>query len=298
MKRLKYEDVKLFIESQGYYLLSNEYTGSKCKLLVKCNRGHEPYNVTWSNFYNIGQRCNKCNIENRRNKIGDIKKFIENNGYKLLSKNYKDRNEKLKMLCPKGHVTFISWANFKKDRRCSECYKFKRLSKEEVKSFLNNFGYDLIGDYKSANRKIEILCPEGHIYQATYAHFYDGKRCPHCKKSTGEIRIIEYLKKNNINFNAEYVITNIEGVQYLRFDFYIKDFNLMIEYDGQQHFKPVEKFGGQEAFEKTKYRDSIKNKYCLDNNINLIRIPYWDYKNIEKILNNKLTILEGTSTTK
>ena len=298
MRKLKYEDVKQYIESQGYYLLSDKYTGSKCKLLVKCNRGHKPYNVTWSNFYNLGQRCQECNVENRRNKIDDIRKLVEDKGYKLISNTYKNRSEKLEMICPKGHTTFISWANFKKDRKCSECYKFKKLSQENVQKFLNKFGYDIVGEYKNANEKIKILCPEGHIYPATYGHFYDGKRCPHCKKSTGEIRISEYLKKNNINFNDEYIVNNIEGVQYLRFDFYLSELNTMVEYDGQQHFKPVKKFGGQEAFDKTQYRDNIKNKYCLDNNINLIRIPYWDYKNIEKILDEKLTILKETSTTK
>ena len=63
---------------------------------------------------------------------------------------------------------------------------------------------------------------------------------------------------------------------------------MAIEYDGQQHYKPIEKFGVEKAFEKTKFRDVIKNNYCKDNNINLLRIPYWDYNNIEKILNDYL----------
>lgn len=298
MKRLKYEDVKLYIESQGYTLLSDRYNGSKSKITVRCDRGHEPYDVVWSNFYNLNQRCPKCNIENRRNNIEYIRSFVKDKGYELISKTYTSRDNKLEMICPKGHTTFISWANFKKDRRCSECYKFKKLSQEDVKRFLNNFGYDVVGEYKTANKKIKILCPEGHIYSATYAHFYDGKRCPHCKRSTGEIRISEYLKKNKISFKSEYVVNSIEGIEYARFDFYIKELNLIIEYDGQQHFEPVEKFGGQEAFKRTQYRDSIKNRYCLENGINLIRIPYWDYKNIEKILDKKLTILKETSTTK
>ena len=72
----------------------------------------------------------------------------------------------------------------------------------------------------------------------------------------------------------------------MRLDFYIEDINLAIEYDGQQHYKPIEKFGGQEEFEKTIYRDKLKDKYCNDNNIQLIRIPYYDFNNIESILDN------------
>ena len=57
-----------------------------------------------------------------------------------------------------------------------------------------------------------------------------------------------------------------------------------IEYDGIQHFEPIERFGGKEEFSRTKIRDNIKTQYCKDNNIKLIRIPYWDFDNIEMIL--------------
>ena len=62
----------------------------------------------------------------------------------------------------------------------------------------------------------------------------------------------------------------------------------VIEYDGKQHFKPVDIFGGQDGFEETQLHDQIKTQYCKDNNIELIRIPYWEKDNIEEILNHKL----------
>ena len=78
----------------------------------------------------------------------------------------------------------------------------------------------------------------------------------------------------------------------LRFDFAILDkydnIFAVIEFDGAQHYKPVDFFGGVENFEKTKKRDSIKNKYCLDNNIEMIRISYLEFDSIEDIINEKI----------
>ena len=284
-KKFSYEEVREFIESVGYKLLSKEYIDAKHKILVKCpNEEHLPYEVSFGNFKH-GSRCPHCNIDNRRNNIEDIKKYVEKEGYKLITTEYKDRSQKLEMICPKGHTTFISWGNFKKDRRCSECYVCKKLTNKEVDIKLEQFGYKRISDYVNANSKMEIECPEGHRYFATYGHFYGGKRCPHCSKSNGETRVANYLNNNNLKFKDEYFITPNNNTR-LRFDFYLKEYNLAIEYDGQQHFKPVERFGGEEAFWKTVVNDAIKNAYCEDNNIKLIRIPYWDFNNIEDILDN------------
>ena len=67
-----------------------------------------------------------------------------------------------------------------------------------------------------------------------------------------------------------------------------KSINCLVEYDGEQHFQNREFFGGEEAFKKRQHNDQIKNQYCKDNNIKLIRIPYWDFDNIEDILNEEL----------
>lgn len=284
MKKLTYEFVKEYMESFDYVLLSKEYTGAKQKLLVKCpNENHQPYETNWGRFKR-GGRCPYCNLDNRKVDINYIREYANQIGYILKSTDYKNNSQKLEFICPKGHTTFISWGNFNKGRRCSECYCCKKLTDKEVSEYLNKFGYKLNSKYENANTKINIICPEGHEYTATYGHFYNGKRCPYCKSSNGEARIANYLNKNNIEFKKEYVIKTNEKM--LRLDFYIEDINLAIEYDGQQHYKPIEKFGGQEEFEKTIYRDGLKDKYCNDNNIQLIRIPYYDFNNIENILDN------------
>ena len=103
-----------------------------------------------------------------------------------------------------------------------------------------------------------------------------------------------YIKKildnNKIENTSEYTI--FIGDTYYRFDFYLPRYNLFIEYDGEQHYKPVRFFGNEEdaenVFKRTQEHDRIKNQYCKDNNINLLRIPYWETKNIKTIISNHL----------
>ena len=70
----------------------------------------------------------------------------------------------------------------------------------------------------------------------------------------------------------------------MSFDFYLQDLNLLIEYDGRQHFEPIKCWGGIDKFNNLKRRDKIKNKYAKDNSIDLLRISFTDKDNINKIL--------------
>ena len=112
-----------------------------------------------------------------------------------------------------------------------------------------------------------------------------------CLLSYYNMYIDQLLTSKNIIHKSEYTI-NIDG-NFYRFDFYLPEYNLFIEYDGMQHFEPV-RFHNQTdeemelTFELTKKRDEIKNIYCKENNINLLRIPYWEKENIETIIINHL----------
>lgn len=104
-----------------------------------------------------------------------------------------------------------------------------------------------------------------------------------CKQqSAGELKIATLLKENGINFQTQYRID--EFSMYSLFDFAIfdDDGNLLklIEFDGEQHYEPIEYFGGKEKLLIQQERDAKKNKYCADNNIPLLRVPYWDYSRL------------------
>lgn len=112
-----------------------------------------------------------------------------------------------------------------------------------------------------------------------------------CLVSYYNMYIEQFLNKSNIDHICEYPVV-IDGVRY-RYDFYLPKYNLFIEYDGQQHFEAPRYYGddtesNQAILKKTQEHDKIKNKYCEDNNINLLRIPYWEKDNVETIINNHL----------
>ena len=95
---------------------------------------------------------------------------------------------------------------------------------------------------------------------------------PDLSKSQLEIECIRILKKYKVNYIEQKTFNNCVYKIKLRFDFYLTDYNVCIETDGTQHIIPVEKWGGMEALRETIIRDNIKNKYCEDNNINLLSI--------------------------
>lgn len=116
------------------------------------------------------------------------------------------------------------------------------------------------------------------------------QKCPICKVHSNQSRGIKaikrYLKKNKIKFETEVRFEECKDKLYLPFDIYIEDMNLIIEFDGIQHFKKVDFFCSDDSnsFETTKKHDKIKNKFCKDYDINLLRIKY--NENIEKKLDD------------
>jgi len=111
-----------------------------------------------------------------------------------------------------------------------------------------------------------------------------------CLVSYYNMYIKQLLEQWGIEFIDEYRVY-VDGNLY-RFDFYLPKYNLMIEYDGSQHYVPAGWNQDKEKdlidFKKLQQRDQVKTQYCEDNNINLLRIPYWESKNIDTIIKNHL----------
>ena len=131
-------------------------------------------------------------------------------------------------------------------------------------------------------------CDCGNIISVRWEHLvgqnHDGHTisCGCYSKSAGELKIEQILNDNNINFQEQYIIPELS--QFMKFDFAIFDNNnnllKLIEYDGVQHFKSVEKWGGEEQLKIQQERDQRKNEYCKEHNIPLLRIPYTDFDKI------------------
>lgn len=299
MKKINYIEIKKFVENEGYTLLTseNEYFGMKTKLKTICPKGHY-WEVSASNFKH-GLRCAKCKKENKKELcFKKVKKYIESKGYELLETKYINNSTPMKMKCDKGHISFVSWANFKKGRRCSICYKYRKLTYDEVFNYFKKYEFKLLSkEYINAHEKMKVECPKGHIFSISYAKFYTGRRCPICNSSNGAQEIDNVLNSLNIDFEREKIFKDCKDIRYLPFDFYLPKYNCCIEYDGEQHYGINRTFQlTEENFNLIRKHDSIKDKYCKNNNIKLIRIPYWEFKNIKNILTQNLFI-EKPSTT-
>lgn len=287
-KKLTTEEVRKFIESFGYKLLS-EYKDSKTKILVSCpNEEHEPYYVQWGNFY-MGKRCPKCKTEklNRHFKKSteEVKEFIESKGLKWVNGEYKNYKSRLIIECSHGHQYEACYGTIHNGYGCPYCNGNAKLSYEYVKKEIEKYGYKLLSkEYKNAITPLLIECSHGHQYWVTWNKFQQKRRCPKCNSSTPEQIIFEWLDLHKILYVKEKIFKDCKDERYLPFDFYLPNYNICIEYDGEQHYKDVSFRGNKTKLEYIQKHDSIKTKFCIDNNIKLIRIPYWEFKNIEDIL--------------
>ena len=148
-----------------------------------------------------------------------------------------------------------------------------------------------LSNYKNGTTPIIIICnicnnkfkqiPKNHI---------KGAKCTFCNESNGEKAIEEYFLKENINYKKQYFFNDCRNKNPLRFDFYLPDYNLCIEFDGRQHNQSVDKFGGEKELLNNIFKDNIKNKYCdgSKNKPSLIRISYTQFNEIESILKKYL----------
>ena len=151
------------------------------------------------------------------------------------------------------------------------------------------FSYDKT-NYIKNQIKVIINCPiHGDFEQRPLSHL-QGNGCPNCSESKGEKIIAKYLDKNNISYYRQHKFDDCKNIFQLPFDFYIPKYRTCIEFDGKQHYEPADFFGGIEAFEKLKINDRIKDDYCEDNFINIIRIRYDQMDKIDSILNESFQI--------
>lgn len=157
--------------------------------------------------------------------------------------------------------------------------KFGKLTVIQFKYFDNN-----------SHSVWECQCDCGNKINVVKSNLISGSvaSCGCLKTSNGEYVIEQFLKDNHIFFKKEYTFDDLKSEKNypLRFDFYLPDYNLLIEYDGVQHFKDITFLNSSTI----QTHDKIKNQYCKENNLSLLRIPYTKFNNIKNILRENLQI--------
>lgn len=276
------------------YSLVN-YTKSSERIIIICPI-HGQFNQI-SNNHLIGQGCLKCSGSEKLTAESFINKAINVHGnkydYSLVE--YVNSKVKVKIVCPK-HGIFEQKPDLHTNHKngCPKCAGVGRTTND----FINDASekHDNKYDYSKAifekyNKEINIICPiHGEFEQKPYIHLM-GSGCQKCSESKGERKIALFLSNNLINFEKQKLFpdckNNLTGRD-LKFDFYIPVKNMCIEYDGEYHYEPwrlyFDKSEAKEKFLEVKKRDKIKTQYCRKRGINLLRIPYFELKNIDKII--------------
>ena len=172
-------------------------------------------------------------------------------------------------------------------------FEAKSLDQEEFiekSKLISDFIYSYEScTYTNTTTKIKLNCPKHGDFQVKpIEHILYGLKCKKCDESISTKKIKSILKKNNLNFIQQHKFEECKNKHQLPFDFYIPSKRTCIEFDGIQHFQPIEHFGGIKAYEQLKQNDKIKNDYCEENYINLIRIRYDQIDKIEEILRRNL----------
>lgn len=252
-----------------------------------------------------GHGCKLCQADKTKENLTStthefIKKATEKHRgkYDYSQVIYNGSKSIITIICKK-HGEFNQLAkNHLLGRGCNECKK--DLFRNSQEDFLNKcmfihgekYNYDL-ANYEYCKLKIKIICPDHGVFEQRAGNHSRGAGCPLCKSSTGEEKIRKILDKYQIKFKKEHMfktcVNPITGRK-LRFDFFVPKLNLVIEYDGEQHFRPVNGWGGDKAYHDVVFRDGFKTNWCKQNNINLLRIPYTELDNVEKILKTRLNI--------
>jgi hypothetical protein len=278
------------------YIVLDKYLNAHTKILMRHNTcGYEWY-VLPNNILS-GKRCPKCckTFPYTNDSIKEKIYNIVGNEYSVMG-NYCGMNNKTLMkhnICQ--HEWGVTLAHFiNGGTRCPKCFGNTPYTKETFKEKMHELvkdEYELISDCRNNRDKIKIrhnICK--YEWEVSPASFLSGRRCPECNASRGEKKIKKILDYNNINYQPQYtfddLMSNLGNL--LRFDFGIlnknNDLEHLIEYNGEQHYEWFPTWMTKEKYETIQYHDKLKYNYCENNDIPLLRIPYWDFDNVENIL--------------
>jgi len=270
------------------------------------------YEYVQSPYGHLSKRnsCIYCQKDSRgfTNIIKTTSEFIEQSKLKHGDKcdyslvKYISNIKKVIFICNNGHPNFKQTPkqHLKTKNPCPVCSNRERITKTRFVDESNDI-HDFLYDYskvcinkKSNNRsKVIIKCfKHGYFNQMIHKHL-GGQGCPDCRKSKGELHIKKILKRSDIKFVQQFKFYDCRYINPLSFDFKIVDMDICIEFDGEQHFNPIKRWGGSDNLNIIRLRDSIKTKYCRKNGIKLYRISYKDniiykMKNIIKQIKSEI----------
>ena len=282
-----------------------EYKDANSKVIIICPE-HGEFLQTPSSHTNQKQGCPKCSHQsypNTNEKFIERAKQIHGDKYSYDKVEYKNNKTKVIVTCP-IHGDFETRPdNFYHGAGCPKCgilmkpqcvpWTKEKFVERGKSLYGDKYTYDKV-EYKNSEEKVIITCPKHGDFKITPDNFLRGHSCPHCATSLLENKIKRLLDEHNIKYVQQKTFDWLKYNGLLKLDFYLPDFNIAIECQGLQHFRPIELFGGEENFKEVQKRDCIKKTLCEEHKIKLLyfsdtksRIPKFvikdKYKLIEEI---------------
>lgn len=267
-------------------------------VLVKCKKCDSIESHLLSNLFQ-GYGCRKCGKKKNLNFFECVPKNFD---YDLSETVYINKRTKIKYVCKKHGIqeqlplTFLQ-------RGCPKCARENGAKKRKkclpisTEEFIekaklihgDKYDYSLV-DYKNKFSNIKIICPTHGVFEQEARIHTQGHGCQSCNTSKGENTIQDWLKSRNISFEKQKKYPELKDKEQLSYDFYIPSKNLLIEYNGEQHYKNV--FNKPlHDFHRQLHHDWLKRKYAKKNGITLLVIPYTELTNINSILEERLNLL-------
>ena len=324
-KNMKRKTTKQFIEEaklvhgDKYDYSKVEYVNNKTKVCIICPEHGEFWQAPIKHLMG-GQGCPKCN------KKGNIKKenvnlisfkdmtnyqqmFIErskakhNNKYDYSKVEYKTTNTKVCIICPE-HGEFWQAPHYHlAGRGCPKCGRKIVTTETYVESALQIYGNKYIYsklEYVNRQTPITVICPEHGEFQINPIVFLSNKNSEHCpvcstKKNKNETKLFNVLQKTFPQLKIIRGYRNYKILGRKEIDIYFPNLKIGIEYQGQQHFKQIDIFGGEETFKKQLKRDVEKINECINNGITLFHFSYdnSDINNVDyDVLTDENTLIK------
>lgn len=266
MKKLNFSQIKKYIETIGWRLLSDEYVDSRSVLSCMCQQGHN-VQITWNRIQR-GQSCAECNRLKKKT-IEEVKAVLEERGWKLSSTEYVSCRKPINVECSNGHRIQMPWSSIRKNNSCPVCFGNAKKTTEQIKAFAESIGYELLEEYRNSHSKLSFRCPLGHVSKISPTNLKAGKRCPICREHVSQQIVRGFLEKHTgfrwktirpawLNFrNSSDSRFNLE------IDCWCEELQTGVEVNGKQHYafpNHCHKTAGQ--FAKQRERDLFKIEAC------------------------------------
>lgn len=280
--------------------------GTVIDFICKKHREKGVQSVDWSHFRTYKYGCRYCSGRGKTNK--DILPLIKNKDVELIS-DYLGNEKPINCKCKKcGNIwTTLPKTLITNGAGCPVCGRQKAnlsesKSHEQFVIELQNVNPDIevIGIYTGTHKKIKCKCKlDGTIWYGYPSNLLNKSAgCPTCNISNGEKEMISILNKLGINYVQQYSIPDCKYERKLKFDAFDIDNNIAFEYNGEQHYRPVDFANkgidwAKSQFELNKNRDNAKIKYCEQNKIPMVIIPYWERGNMESFILSKINEIQG-----